>query len=129
MTKIIQLKDRAQEIRFLPLLKVSYAKNQIEFTGYCLPMDSDSVFKKVNQVVDQVLSKGKLRFVFRLTHFNTPSSKQIHLLLKRLQKLYVNGNTNIEVVWSYNADDYEMFETGEEFSELVPKLNFSVEEF
>lgn len=124
--KKIQLRDHAQEIRFLPFLKVDQTVGFIELSGYCLPMDVVPVFKRIDQYVDRCFAKGKLRFVFNLIHFNTPSSKMIHLLLKKMEKFQKNNDeVAIEVLWYYQPEDYEMQEAGEEFADLVPHLDFS----
>lgn len=120
--KTIQLRDYAQEVRFLPILSVDTHHSKIELSGYCLPMDVVPVFRKFDHYVDQCLEHGKLQLSFNLIHFNTPSSKMIHVLLKRLERH--EAAQTIEVYWYYYADDYEMQEAGEEFADLVPDLSF-----
>lgn len=124
--KSIQLRDHAQEVKLLPILKLKPKQHKIEFTGYCLPMDAIPLFQKLDRYIDDYLVKGKLLFVFRLIHFNTPSSKLIHLLLKRLEQHKITQNTDIEIHWYHSADDYDMQESIEEFESLVPNLSFSI---
>ena len=123
--KTIQLRDHAQDVKLLPVLKVDEKRGKIEFTGYCLPLDVIPIFNKIEHVINRCLRSGKLEFSFSLTHFNTPSSKMIHVLLKNLQKRDQKSELTVLINWYYNTDDYEMLEAGEEFAQLVPRLSFS----
>ncbi|MFW6218917.1 MAG: SiaC family regulatory phosphoprotein, partial [Bacteroidota bacterium] len=58
------------------------------------------------------------RFIFKLTYFNTASSKVIQDILLRLNE-YAESGHNIELDWYYDKDDEDILESGEEFRDAV----------
>lgn len=55
---------------------------------------------------------------FSLEYFNTSSARCIFLILKELKVLSTEGN-NITINWSYEEEDEDMLETGQDFQELI----------
>jgi hypothetical protein len=89
----------------------SYLENTIEFY--------DRLMKWLDQYMAEV--QGPVTFNFKLTYFNTSSSKKIlHLMLKL--KKYQDAGGKVTVSWHYNKDDIEM-EEGIEDLGMIAKLD------
>jgi len=56
--------------------------------------------------------------VFKFTYFNTSSSKMLLDVLELLGEISAAGN-KIKIKWYYESDDEDMFDGGEQYSELV----------
>ncbi len=70
----------------------------------------------------------ELNVDIKLEYFNTSSSKCLYDLFKLLKRLETSG-TDIHVNWYYEPMDEDMFEAGEDYSELVDlEFNFVEEE-
>ena len=54
-----------------------------------------------------------------LMYFNTSSAKRILDLIKQMQKLQVENKSNVTVNWTYEENDTDMLEAGEDFKGLV----------
>ena len=57
-----------------------------------------------------------LRICFRLTYFNSSSSKALLDLLDLLTD-HARAGGDVMVVWSYAADDEDLYESGLEFAD------------
>ncbi|MEN9445175.1 MAG: hypothetical protein RIS47_2066 [Bacteroidota bacterium] len=68
--------------------------------------------------------KGPIEFEFKLTYFNTSSSKRI-IDIFRLLKQYENQNGKVVVNWYYEDDDTDILEEIEDFT-LISKLKINV---
>ncbi len=87
----------------------SYPPNVTEFY--------DPVLNWLNEYFKQPASQTTLNL--KLDYFNTASSKIIMDLLYQLEEKYKRDNLNIKVIWHYPEDDEDIYETGQEYSELV----------
>jgi hypothetical protein len=110
-------------------------------TGECI-IEGESYLEKTAEFYDQLLAwlnhymtevKGDINFSFRLTYFNTSSSKRILHIMLRLKE-YVDSGSEVKTSWHYNPKDIEMEEAVEDFIsiaklkiKLVPdsKMKFS----
>jgi hypothetical protein len=66
---------------------------------------------------------SKTTFKLHIDYLNTSSSKEVLHLLYRLNELKDRG-LEAEVVWSFNANDYDMQEVGRDYEHMV-KVPFS----
>ena len=57
-------------------------------------------------------------FNFKLTYFNTASSKIILDILTHFEEMIEEGH-EVMVRWHYPEEDEDMLEAGEEYSEMV----------
>lgn len=110
-------------------------------TGECL-IEGESYLEKTAEFYDRLLAwlnqymveiKGDIDMKFKLTYFNTSSSKRILYIMLRLKE-YVDRGARVKTSWHYNPNDIEMEEAVEDFMsiakldvELVPdsKMKFS----
>jgi len=92
------------------------AQGKFEISGRSLPEDAGTFFKPVLEWIDAYKTQANPNtdFVIKLEYFNTASSKLILDILSKVES--VNGS---KVIWYHFADDDDMREAGEEFSELV----------
>ncbi|MFW5658121.1 MAG: DUF1987 domain-containing protein [bacterium] len=90
------------------------------FSGRSLPEDAVGFYRPVFSWLEKYFENPKplSRFIFKLTYFNTASSKVIQDILLRLNE-YAESGHNIELDWYYDKDDEDILESGEEFRDAV----------
>lgn len=95
-------------------------KNVFELSGRSIPEDSVGFYKKILDWIDEYGAQpnAKTEFKFELEYFNTSSSKNILELLKKLEKIFQDGN-DVRILWYYDEDDEDMEETGEDYQALL----------
>ena len=97
------------------------AENEIlEISGRSLPEDVSSFYEPVlNWLNDYAENPAtKTVFNFKLTYFNTASSKLLLDILIKLEELHEKGN-EVVIRWHYPEDDEDMAEAGEEYADIV----------
>jgi hypothetical protein len=101
-------------------------------TGECT-IEGESYLEKTAEFYDRLLAwlnqymaevKGDIKMRFRLTYFNTSSSKRILHIMLRLRQ-YVDSGSKVEASWHYNPNDIEMEEAVEDFMSIA-KLNIQL---
>lgn len=93
----------------------------LEITGRSIPENSVDFYKPILDWLDdyQEISKDKQTvFKFKLEYFNTSSSKCILDIFRKLERFY-NDGLNIVIKWYYEEDDEDMYESGEDFKEIM----------
>lgn len=95
-------------------------KEVFEIQGRSIPENSVDFYHPVMQWVDQYRSNPneKTRLVVRLEYFNTSSSKCLIDILRKLEKIHLDGN-KVEMEWYYEEKDEDMKESGEDFKEIL----------
>lgn len=110
--------------------KVSFTHNlgKLEISGKSLPEDVSAFYRPILDWLVQYSQKPhhETEFTFKLTYFNTASSKLILDILLILEKMHENGE-KVLVNWYYPEYDEDMREAGLEYSEMVevPFKHFS----
>ncbi|MBN2348581.1 MAG: DUF1987 domain-containing protein [Bacteroidales bacterium] len=97
------------------------ADNEImEIAGRSLPEDVASFYEPVLTWLSEYEKNPNKKTVvnFKLTYFNTASSKILLDILMKLEEMYENGN-DVLIRWHYPEDDEDMEEAGEEYSDIV----------
>lgn len=91
-----------------------------EISGRSLPEDVAQFFEPAIQWLEEYAAspKEKTEFVFKLTYFNTASSKVLLDILLKLEEMGEAGH-DVKILWYYPEDDEDMQEAGEEFNEIV----------
>lgn len=91
-----------------------------EISGRSLPEDVISFYEPVLNWLDEYAEnpKPKTEFVFRLTYFNTASSKVLLDILMKLEDISSSGK-EVLVKWYSPDDDEDMQEAGEEYADIV----------
>jgi hypothetical protein len=97
------------------------ADNDImEISGRSLPEDVSSFYEPVLNWLNEYAEnpKKKTVFNFKLTYFNTASSKLLLDILMKLEEMHEKEN-EVLIRWHYPEDDEDMAEAGEEYADIV----------
>ncbi len=96
------------------------AIGKFEFTGKSLPEDVsvfyDPVISWISEYAEIATTESK--FIFKMTYFNTASSKILLDIFMQLEEMHLAGKS-ISIEWNFGEDDEDMEEAGEEYSEIV----------
>jgi hypothetical protein len=94
--------------------------NNMELSGRSLPEDVITFYEPVISWIEEY-SKNPLEntvFNFKLSYFNTASSKVILDILTLFEEMIEEGR-HVLVRWHFADDDEDMQEAGEEYSDMV----------
>jgi hypothetical protein len=97
------------------------AENEVmEISGRSLPEDVSSFYEPVINWLNEYAEKPNKKTVlnFKLTYFNTASSKLLLDILMKLEEMHEKGN-DVLIRWHYPEDDEDMEEAGEEYADIV----------
>lgn len=97
------------------------AENELmEISGRSLPEDVSSFYEPVLNWLNEYAEnpKKKTIFNFKLTYFNTASSKLLLDILMKLEEMHEKGQ-DVLIRWHYPEDDEDMAEAGEEYADIV----------
>lgn len=91
-----------------------------EISGRSLPEDVGSFYDPVLNWLNEYgeSPNGTTIFNFKLTYFNTASSKMLLDVLMKLEEIHEDGN-DVTVRWHFPEDDEDMEEAGEEYADIV----------
>ena len=94
--------------------------NILEISGRSLPEDVNTFYEPMMSWIEEY-AKDPLDvtvFNFKLTYFNTASSKIILDILTQFEEMIEEGH-QVMVRWHYPEEDEDMMEAGEEYSEMI----------
>jgi hypothetical protein len=92
----------------------------MEISGRSLPEDVNTFYEPVLSWIEEY-SKNPLDstvFNFKLSYFNTASSKVILDILTQFEEMIEEGH-RVLVRWHYPDEDEDMMEAGEEYADMV----------
>ncbi|KPK88196.1 MAG: nuclear pore complex subunit [Bacteroides sp. SM23_62_1] len=91
-----------------------------EIAGRSLPEDVNTFYEPVLRWIEEYAHNPaqKTVFNFKLTYFNTASSKVILDILTMFEEMIEEGH-DVLVKWFYLEDDEDMQEAGMEYSEMI----------
>ena len=103
-----------------PKISFDDGSGALEIEGRSIPENSTEFYKPVFDWLDAYIDapSANTEFAFKLEYFNTSSSKCILDVLRKLEKLHINGN-KVVVNWFYEEDDEDMKEAGENYQRIV----------
>jgi hypothetical protein len=103
-----------------PKIILDATSDILEISGRSLPEDVSSFYEPVLNWLDEYAGQPnkKTVFNFKLTYFNTASSKLLLDILMRLEDLHEKGH-EVLIRWHYPEDDEDMAEAGEEYADIV----------
>ena len=109
-----------QETDDSPEVVLDQQGNRFEISGKSLPEDALQFYQPVLEWLNEYRNKPKpfTRIDFKLTYFNTASSKLILDIMMILEEMKKEGN-GVLVRWISPASDEDMQEAGREYQELV----------
>ena len=103
-----------------PTIILDKEKNHFEISGKSLPEDVNSFYEPVFNWLETYFENPNpsTSILFNLDYLNTASSKSLLSLFLILEHAITAGH-KVEVVWQYLVDDEDMFDVGEEYSEII----------
>ena len=109
-----------QETNDSPEVVLDQQGNRFEISGKSLPKDILRFYQPVLDWLNEYKKKPKpfTRIDFKITYFNTASSKLILDILMILEEMKEEGN-GVLVKWISPASDEDMQEAGREYQDLV----------
>jgi len=103
-----------------PGVRLDAAGDIFEISGRSLPEDVVKFFKPILDWLDEYAQSPNAHtvFDFKLSYFNTASSKIILDVLMKLEGMHDAGKS-ITIKWHFPSDDEDMEEAGKEYAEIV----------
>jgi hypothetical protein len=103
-----------------PAVIMDTVQGVFEISGRSLPEDVNKFYNPILDWLDLYFKTPNVKtvFCFKLTYFNTASSKMLLDILMHLEEFKKKGK-EISVLWYYPEDDDDMMEAGNEYAELV----------
>ena len=109
----------------LPTVELN-TSGKLRLTGRALPENAYDFFKPIILWVKE-FSSDEINIEINLEYFNTAVSKQLHDFLKAVDENPLNKKINLK--WLYEEGDDEILESGEIYEELMPRINFTYEQY
>ena len=98
----------------------------LKMSGRALPENAYDFFRPVISWVKE-FSAEEITLEINLEYFNTAVSKQLFDFLKVIESNPQNKKINLK--WFYEEGDDEILEAGEIYEELLPRINFSYQQY
>lgn len=106
---------------------ISFKTNgELKVIGRALPEDPNAFFKPVLEWLRK-FSMEEINIEFNLDYFNTSVSKQILDMFKIIENN--PENKVIKIKWMYEDGDDEMLESGEIYSEILKRFQFTYHKY
>jgi hypothetical protein len=104
---------------------ISFKSNGEWSTGRALPEDANSFSGLLDWL--RIFSADEVNIEFNLDYFNTSVSKQILDMFKIIEGNPANKVINMK--WMYEDGDDEMLESGEIYSEMLKRFQFTYHKY
>lgn len=103
-----------------PSVILNKQENNFEISGRSLPEEVIGFYSPVMNWLEKYARdpNEKTLFKLKLDYINSASQRAIQELLTVLEKIKIQGK-EIEIDWYFMADDDDMKEAGEEYSETI----------
>ena len=103
-----------------PGIRLDAANDIFEISGRSLPEDVVKFYKPILDWLDEYTQSPNAQtvFDFKLSYFNTASSKILLDIMMKLEGIHNDGKS-ISIKWHYPSDDEDMMEAGEEYADIV----------
>jgi hypothetical protein len=112
-----------------PAVHLDAAGNVFRIEGRSFPLNAKGFYLPILEWLEVYAAQPnpKTDFIFRLEYFNTPSSKSISDILKKLKSIKDGGN-DVTIQWFYEEDDIDILDLGHVFARTVG-MDFEFKEF
>jgi hypothetical protein len=109
-----------EEMDDSPKVSFTHENGKLEISGKSLPEDVTAFYRPVLDWLNNYAQKPQpvTELTFKLSYFNTASSKLILDILTILEKMNDEGK-KVLVNWYYHEYDEDMRDAGVEYSEMV----------
>ncbi len=114
------------ESGYLPGIILDKERGIYTMSGKACPEDPVEFYQPIFDWLDNYIENpsDEMIFQFKMIYYNTATSKVLMMILQKLEEVADNG-TPVKVKWYYPEDDEDMFEAGEDYSEMV-ELDFEL---
>lgn len=108
-----------KEFGYTPGVELDKEKGRFRFTGKACPEDAPGFYAPIFDFFKEYLQDPLRETVleFKLSYFNSASSKVILSLLQNIKTLN-EGGYKASVKWYYYEDDEELYYSGEDFKDI-----------
>ena len=109
-----------------PYVSFQAQTGKCELVGESFPEKTAEFYERLMTWIDQYTRevRGPVEFDFKLTYFNTSSSKRILQLMMKLRE-YAQQGGNVKARWLYHPDDIDLEEDIEDLK-LISKLDLEM---
>lgn len=124
--EVLSIKGTSQ----YPEVMLNHSTGILEFSGNALPEDAKGFFEPIVSWVDSYIQNpcSETTLKFKMIYYNTPSSKILFQILKKLEGIHHQQKSKIKIIWSYPDDDIDMKEAGSDLSENI-KVPFELKSY
>lgn len=112
---------------YIPTVNFDAQSGVLEISGESYHEYTIEFFQPIFEWLNNFLVEPNRSFVFnfKMTYFNTSSSRRFLEVFDLLETYSKNKNGKVEVNWYYKEGDLDMLESGEEYADDVDlKFNF-----
>jgi len=117
-----------------PSITLDVENNIFEFSGRSLPENASEFYNPILNWIEEYAQKplAKTVFEFKLTYFNTASSKLLLDIFTKLEEMTEAGK-DVLIKWYYPEDDEDMDEAGDEYADMIEvpfeKISYVLQKF
>ena len=117
-----------------PNITLDVENNIFEFSGRSLPENASEFYSPILNWIEEYAQKplAKTVFEFKLTYFNTASSKLLLDIFTKLEEMTEAGK-DVLIKWYYPEDDEDMDEAGDEYADMIEvpfeKISYVLQKF
>jgi hypothetical protein len=106
-----------------PFVNFDAATGKCELSGESFPEKTEDFYGRLMEWLEQYIKevKGPIDFEFKITYFNTASSKRILHIMILLQE-YIKKGGNVQARWCYDPEDLDLEEDIEDLK-VISKLD------
>lgn len=101
----------------------------LKLNGKSFPEDPyrfyDPIFQWIKEFRTQCPSSVLL--TVKLDYFNTSTGKLVLYLFRIIENIHISGESKTKIIWQYNKNDEDMFESGKDFKSLIDTPFESIE--
>lgn len=103
-----------------PKINFDATNGSFEIEGVSIPEDTLAFYEPIFSWLDNYLEtpNGVTKLTVDMKFFNTSSSKCLYTIFRKLETLSKSGKS-VNIVWCYKLEDTDMFESGQDFKNLL----------
>jgi len=111
---------RIEEVGYTPGIVLDAKKGIFEITGKACPEDAIEFYQPILDWLEVYKKEPNQEtiFEFKLSYYNTASSKVLLNIMQRLEDIRKTG-ADVKIKWFYYEDDEELQNAGEDFAEMI----------
>ena len=101
-----------------PAIFLDPSRGVFKMRGRSSPENSVQFYEPIINILANKINAESVDVRIKMEYFNTSSSKCIYDILKGIKRLKNKGK-KVMVRWYYEADDEDMLEAGEDYSDFI----------